>query len=88
MGEFVVGDIVCHGILSYQWVILFWHAYSHALATGLPVMLVAWILAYSIARIGKFYDRVQTLQKWFNYIVAILFIWAGIYYGLINLGII
>ena len=59
-----------------------------ALATGLPVMLVAWILAYSVAGIGKFYNRVQTFQKWFNNMVAILFVWVGIYYGLINLGII
>lgn len=59
-----------------------------ALATGLPVMLVAWILAYSVAGVGKFYNRVQTFQKWFNYMVAILFILVGIYYGLINLDII
>ena len=48
-----------------------------ALATGLPVMLVAWILAYSVAGIGKFYNRVQTFQKWFNNMVAILFIWLA-----------
>ena len=29
MGQFVAGDIVCHGVLSDQWAILFWHAYSH-----------------------------------------------------------
>ena len=59
-----------------------------ALATGRPVMLVAWILAYSVAGIGKFYNRVQTFQKWFNNMVAILFILVGIYYGLVNWGII
>lgn len=59
-----------------------------ALATGLPVMFVAWILAYSVAGIGKFYNRMQMFQKWFNNIVAILFILIGIYYGSINLGII
>lgn len=59
-----------------------------ALATGLPVMLVAWILAYSVAGIGKFYNRVQIFQKWFNRIVAILFILIGVYYGFLNLGII
>lgn len=59
-----------------------------ALATGLPVILVAWILAYSVAGIGKFYNRVQIFQKWFNRIVAILFILIGVYYGFLNLGII
>lgn len=51
-----------------------------ALATGLPVIIVAWILAYSVAGIGKFYDRMRTFQKWFNIVVAILFIAVGIYY--------
>lgn len=59
-----------------------------ALATGIPVMLVAWLLAYSVAGIGKFYNRVQIFQKWFNRIVAILFILIGVYYGFLNLGII
>lgn len=59
-----------------------------ALATGLPVMLVAWILAYSMAGIGKFYNRVQIFQKWLNIIVAIAFILVGVYYGLLNLSII
>lgn len=59
-----------------------------ALATGLPVMLVAWVLAYGVAGIGKFYNRVQIFQKWFNCMVAILFILIGVYYGFLNLGII
>lgn len=59
-----------------------------ASAMGLPVMLVAWILAYSVAGIGKFYNKVQIFQKWFNRIVTILFILIGVYYGFLNLGII
>lgn len=55
-----------------------------ALATGLPVIIVAWILAYSVSGIGKFYDRMQVFHRWFNIIVAVLFILAGSYYGYIN----
>ena len=44
----------------------------YAVATGLPVILVAWILAYSVAGIGKFYNRIQVFQKWFNRVVACL----------------
>jgi threonine/homoserine/homoserine lactone efflux protein len=55
-----------------------------ALATGLPVIVVAWILAYSIAGLGKFYNRIQIFQKWFNRVVAVLFIVVGIYYAIIN----
>ena len=54
-----------------------------ALASGLPVIIVAWILAYSVAGIGKFYNRVQQFQKWFSRIVAILFIIVGFYYAFI-----
>ncbi len=56
----------------------------YAVATGLPVVLVAWILAYSDAGIGKFYNRIQIFQKWFNRVVAALFIAVGIYYAYIN----
>ena len=56
----------------------------YAVATGLPVILVAWILAYSVAGIGKFYNRIQVFQKWFNRVVAVLFIAVGIYYAYIN----
>lgn len=53
----------------------------YAVATGLPVIIVAWILAYSVAGLGKFYNRVQVFQKWFNRVVAVLFILVGIYYA-------
>lgn len=56
----------------------------YAVATGLPVVLVAWILAYSVAGIGKLYNRIQIFQKWFNRVVAALFIAVGIYYAYIN----
>lgn len=56
----------------------------YAVATGLPVVLVAWILAYSVAGIGKFYNCIQIFQKWFNRVVAALFIAVGIYYAYIN----
>lgn len=55
-----------------------------AIATGLPVMAVAWVLAYSVASIGSFYKQMALFQKWFNRIVAVLFILVGIYYGCMN----
>ena len=53
----------------------------YALATGLPVVIVAWIIAYSIGNIAAFYQKMQVFQKWFNRIVALLFIIVGIYYA-------
>jgi cytochrome c biogenesis protein CcdA len=54
-----------------------------ALATGLPVILVAWLIAYSMAEVGKFYNRIKIFQKWFNRVVAVLFILVGFYYAYI-----
>ena len=52
----------------------------YAIATGLPVVLAAWIIAYSVAGLGRFYNRMQTFEKWFRRITALLFIAIGIYY--------
>ena len=53
----------------------------YALATALPVLAVAWILAYSVQNISAFYGKIQTIQKWLNLIVGIIFLLVGIYYS-------
>lgn len=54
-----------------------------AIATSIPVIIVAWILAFSIQQIGSFYDSMKILQKWMSRIVGIVFILSGIYYSYI-----
>ncbi len=56
---------------------------AFAFATALPVLAVAFIIAFSVESIGKFYGKMQTLQKWMNWIVGGLFIIVGIYYCII-----
>lgn len=51
-----------------------------ALATGLPVILFAWILAFTVSSLGSVYRSVQLFEKWFRRAVAIAFIAIGIYY--------
>ena len=51
-----------------------------AIATALPVLLVAWILAYSMQSLGKVMGHIAIFQRWFNRIVALLFIAVGAYY--------
>lgn len=51
-----------------------------AVATALPVLVVAWVLAFSAGQIGKVYGRMQTIQRWLNIAVGISFILIGIYY--------
>ncbi len=54
-----------------------------AIATALPVLIVAWILAFSVEKVGEFYGKMQIIQKWFNIIVGVLFIVVGMYYCII-----
>ncbi|MBK7028964.1 MAG: sulfite exporter TauE/SafE family protein [Bacteroidales bacterium] len=51
-----------------------------AIATGLPVILLSYILAYSLGGIGKFYNKLKTFEVWFRRIVAVLFILTGFYF--------
>lgn len=50
-----------------------------AIATGLPVIIAAWLLAFTVSGIGSFYQRVKTFEKWFRRVVGVLFILTGIY---------
>jgi cytochrome c-type biogenesis protein len=54
-----------------------------AFATGLPVIIFAWLLAYAVGNVGRLYDRIKIFELWFRRIVAVLFILVGIYYILI-----
>jgi len=51
-----------------------------AIATGIPVIIFAWVLAYTLSGIGNVYNKVKTFEIWFRRIIAVLFILAGIYY--------
>lgn len=55
----------------------------YAVATALPVIAVAWILAFSVQRIGSFYGRMKTVQKWMNRVAGAVFTVVGIYYCII-----
>ncbi len=52
----------------------------YGIATGIPVIIFAWILAYSVTSIGKAYNNIKTFELWFRKIVALVFIFFGLYY--------
>ena len=56
-----------------------------AVATALPVLIVAWILAFSAGEIGKFYGRVKTIERWLSIVVGAVFIMIGVYYLIVLL---
>lgn len=49
------------------------------LATGLPIMLIAWLISYSAITVGQLTSKLGTFEKWFRHICAVLFLLAGIY---------
>lgn len=51
-----------------------------ALATGIPVIIVAWLLAFTVSGIGKFYSTLKKIEFWMRRMVALLFVAVGIYY--------
>jgi len=51
-----------------------------AIATGIPVIVFAWLLAYAVSNVGKLYSRIKAFELWFRRVVAVLFIGVGIWY--------
>ncbi len=49
------------------------------LGTGLPIMLIAWLVSYSAVSIGNLTQKMTHFEKWFRHICAVLFIGIGIY---------
>ena len=51
-----------------------------AVSTGLPVVILAYLLAFSIGSMGRFYINMKIFEVWFRRIVAVIFILTGIYF--------
>jgi cytochrome c-type biogenesis protein len=51
-----------------------------AIATGIPVIIVAWFLAYTVSGIGGVYNKIKIFELWFRRVIAVVFMIVGIYY--------
>lgn len=51
-----------------------------ALGTGLPVIIFAFLLAFSLQKVSRAFQVMQKVEKVTRYAVALLFIGVGIYY--------
>ncbi len=51
-----------------------------AFATGFPVIIFAFILTFSVSKLGKVMNKVQTFEKYTQFIIALIFVIVGIYY--------
>jgi cytochrome c-type biogenesis protein len=51
-----------------------------AVATALPVISIAYLIAFSLSRVGAFYNRIRTAELWFRRFAAVIFILCGLYF--------
>ena len=51
-----------------------------AVATGIPVIIFAWVLAYTVSGLGGLYNKIKIFELWFRRIIAVVFIIVGVYY--------
>jgi len=51
-----------------------------AIATGIPVIIFAWLIAFAISGVGVLYDRLRIFEIWFRRVVSVVFIVVGFYY--------
>ncbi|WP_321279124.1 aromatic aminobenezylarsenical efflux permease ArsG family transporter [Marinifilum fragile] len=51
-----------------------------AIATGLPVIIIAYLLAFTLSGVGNFYNKIKSFEYWFRKVAAVIFIAAGLYF--------
>ena len=55
----------------------------YAIATGIPVILFAWVIAYTLSGMGNLYRKIKFFEYWFRKLVAVLFMGIGVYYVIV-----
>jgi len=51
-----------------------------AISTGLPVIIIAVMMTYTVNKIGALFNIIGKIEKYLSLIVAIIFLLVGIYY--------
>ena len=55
-----------------------------AIATGIPALILTWVIAYSASNLSRNFNRVKSFAIVFRKIVSVVFIGIGIYYIFIS----
>ncbi|WP_338731477.1 aromatic aminobenezylarsenical efflux permease ArsG family transporter [Mangrovimonas cancribranchiae] len=58
-----------------------------AFGTGLPVILFTYLLAFTVGKVGVFYNRITKIEKVMRTVAGVVFILTGLYYVSIFTGI-
>ena len=57
-----------------------WLSLPFSLAAGLPIVIFAWLLAFTVSGVGRVFNRLKSFEFWFRKVLAVVFIGIGIYY--------
>jgi len=58
-----------------------------AFGTGLPVILFTYLLAFTVGKVGVFYNKITKIEKIMRTVAGVVFILTGLYYVFIFTGI-
>ena len=72
---FTMVDIAITLPMGWNWLL----PVVFGLGTGLPIMVVAWLISYSAVSLSRLTERLHAIEKWIRYVSAVLFIGFGIY---------
>ena len=72
---FTMVDIAVTLPFSWNWLL----PIVFGLGTGLPIMIIAWLISYSAVSMSTLNARLASIEKWVRYVSAALFIGFGIY---------
>jgi cytochrome c biogenesis protein CcdA len=53
-----------------------------SLGTGIPVIIFAWMIAFTLSGVGGLFSKIRSFEFWFRKVIAVLFIGVGGYYTL------
>lgn len=56
------------------------------LGTGLPILIIAWLISYSAVSITSLRERMSSIERILRYVCAVLFIGLGIYMSIHAFG--
>ena len=101
MGAFLMGIVFALAFCPYSGVLYFGmlipmtlaasEAFSipfiFALGTGIPVLLFTYLLAFSMEKVGVWFNAIQKVEKVVRYVAGGVFVLAGLYYILIFIKI-
>lgn len=90
IGSFLLGLIFASALCAVSAALFFSNLISsqgsfigmvmYGIGTGLPVMVFAFVLAFSINKIGAVYKATAVIEKYARSFTAVLFVGIGVYY--------